>query len=149
MPDDLRQELLVPFFTRLAGTADSSEIEVKRAMHIVVQIVKRILPIALRAANLRKPRCEEVDSAAAAAITNAAAAHTAVVYAKAADVAAADAAAANTIYAAYDDYAAYAISNAISNAANVVANAVAAANADRKEIFTVAAAILDEAIRFK
>jgi hypothetical protein len=37
MPDDLRQELLLPFVTRLAGTADSREKEIERVKYIAVQ----------------------------------------------------------------------------------------------------------------
>lgn len=48
MPDDLRQELLMPFVTRLAGTKDTLEVEMKRASYIAVQTIKRILPISLR-----------------------------------------------------------------------------------------------------
>src|SRR5262245_22059723 len=40
MPDDLRQALLTPYVVRLAGTADTQEIEVKRVIHIAVQTVK-------------------------------------------------------------------------------------------------------------
>src|SRR5687768_2512429 len=49
MPDRLRQELLLPFVTRLAGTADTKAIERARAEYIVIQTIRRILPIALRA----------------------------------------------------------------------------------------------------
>jgi hypothetical protein len=48
MPDDLRQELLLPFVTRLAGTSDTPKIERKRADLIVTRTVTDILPIALR-----------------------------------------------------------------------------------------------------
>jgi hypothetical protein len=42
MPDDLRNELLMPFVLRLAGTADSPEVERKRMRFIVVESVRRI-----------------------------------------------------------------------------------------------------------
>jgi hypothetical protein len=45
MPDDLRQELLMPFVTRLAGTAASKEIEQQRAELIFIRTVRDILPI--------------------------------------------------------------------------------------------------------
>jgi hypothetical protein len=44
MPSDLRQELLMPFVVRLAGTADTQEVEIDRATYIAIQTVKRILP---------------------------------------------------------------------------------------------------------
>jgi hypothetical protein len=47
MPDDLRQELLISFVTRLAGTADSIEIEQKRAELMALRFIKEILPIGL------------------------------------------------------------------------------------------------------
>ena len=54
MPDDLRQELLTPFVTRLAGTADSREIEGRRLDYIALETCRRILPIAMRAAGLEE-----------------------------------------------------------------------------------------------
>jgi hypothetical protein len=46
MPADLRQELLMPFVLRLAGTVDTHEKEIERAAYIAIQTIKRILPIA-------------------------------------------------------------------------------------------------------
>ena len=48
MPDDLRQSLLLPFITRLAGTADTPEIERQRFDFIMVGIVRKGLPFWLR-----------------------------------------------------------------------------------------------------
>jgi hypothetical protein len=48
MPDDLRQSLLLPFVTRLAGTADAPEIERQRFDFIMVGIVCKCLPFLLR-----------------------------------------------------------------------------------------------------
>lgn len=45
--DDLRQELLAPFVTRLAGTADAPEIEQSRFEHIFFGLIRTVLPIAL------------------------------------------------------------------------------------------------------
>lgn len=45
MPDDLRQELLLPFVTRLAGSADTREVEARRAKLIVSLTFRDILPI--------------------------------------------------------------------------------------------------------
>jgi hypothetical protein len=80
MPDDVRQQL-VPFVTRLAGSAGSPEIEAQRAGFIAVETVRRVLPLALRAAGLTDAaaRCEaattldEAQAAAAAAAAEAAA----------------------------------------------------------------------------
>jgi hypothetical protein len=47
MPDDLRQSLLMPFVTRLAGTADNDVVEIKRAKHMVVETVRRVLPLVM------------------------------------------------------------------------------------------------------
>ena len=48
MPDDLRQSLLLPFVTRLAGTADTPEIERQRFDFIILGIVCKGLPFLLR-----------------------------------------------------------------------------------------------------
>ena len=74
MPDDLRQELLTPFVTRLAGTADTPEKEIERATHIAVQTIKRILPISLRAVGLEDHarQCEQANDLTAAYAANAA-----------------------------------------------------------------------------
>jgi hypothetical protein len=42
MPDGLRQELLIPFVTRLAGTADTKEVELARSKFMVIAGVNRI-----------------------------------------------------------------------------------------------------------
>ena len=62
MPDDLRQELLMPFVTRLAGTADKPEIESARIKMIAFRTIRDVLPIALRAAGLHEhaARCAAV-----------------------------------------------------------------------------------------
>jgi hypothetical protein len=52
MPDDLRNELLLPFVTRLAGTADRASAEATRAAFIAVRTVNTILPSMLQ----RMPR---------------------------------------------------------------------------------------------
>jgi hypothetical protein len=161
MPDDLRQELLMPFVVRLAGTADTREKEIERAAHIAVQTIKRILPISLRAIGLddHAKQCAGAESLEAAKAA-AKAAKAAKAAADAADAAAAAAAAANAAYAAdaAADAAAYAAdgaaiaaadaADAAGYAADAAANAAnAAANAAKKEIFTIATAILDQAIR--
>lgn len=48
LPDDQRQELLIPFVTRLAGTADAIEIERQRFDFIMLGIVRTVLPFSLR-----------------------------------------------------------------------------------------------------
>jgi hypothetical protein len=50
--DALRQALLMPFVTRLAGSADEDAIEEQRAAHIVGAIVRRILRSAFEARGL-------------------------------------------------------------------------------------------------
>jgi len=77
MPHDLRQELLMPFVVRLAGTADTPEIDRRRADHVVVQTVKRILPIAMKVAGLHDAarqysEVETLEQAKAAAYSTAA-----------------------------------------------------------------------------
>lgn len=49
MPDYLRTKLLLPFVTRLAGTADIPAIEAQRKGFMALETIRRILPIALRA----------------------------------------------------------------------------------------------------
>jgi hypothetical protein len=200
MPDDLRQDLLLPFVVRLAGTADNDAKEIERAQYIVVQTVERILPLALRVADARhKAAAAEAQQAADAALFAAAVvadsnaadagryANAAVLYAvivspdgfppDAADdagrraavvIAAANAlkAAANaaSIVARYDAHAArYDAALARFWAGHPEGRAAAAADAARsaadlartadaagaliKEIFTIATAIFDEAIR--
>ncbi|MBX3482503.1 hypothetical protein [Phenylobacterium sp.] len=48
MPDSLRNPLLMPFVTRLAGTHDTLDVEKARAVHIALGMVRNILPITLR-----------------------------------------------------------------------------------------------------
>lgn len=43
MPNDLRQELLMPFVTRLSGTADTKEMEIKRAQFMALESCRRIM----------------------------------------------------------------------------------------------------------
>ncbi len=50
--DELRQKLLMPFVTRLAGSADADAVEERRAAHIIAVIVGRVLPPALELAGL-------------------------------------------------------------------------------------------------
>jgi hypothetical protein len=45
--DELRQKLLMPFVTRLAGSADAEAIDERRAAYIIGAIVGRVLPPAL------------------------------------------------------------------------------------------------------
>jgi hypothetical protein len=52
MADAARQEFLMPFVTRLAGTADTYKVEAERIKHIVCSVVRRILPIALNQVGL-------------------------------------------------------------------------------------------------
>ena len=148
MPHDLRQELLMPFVVRLAGTADTPEIERRRADHVVVQTVKRILPIAMKVAGLHDAarqysEVETLEQAKAAAYSTAAyssAAAAAAYAAKAAAKAAAYSAAA------YADAAAAAAAAAYAAAYAYAAAAYSDAADAEREIFTIAVAILDEAI---
>lgn len=48
LPDDLRQSLLMPFVTRLAGTADAPEVERQRFDHIILGLIRTVLPLSLR-----------------------------------------------------------------------------------------------------
>lgn len=48
MPDDLRQKLLMPFVTRLVGSADTPEIEMQRAEFILIGLVRDVVSIPLR-----------------------------------------------------------------------------------------------------
>jgi hypothetical protein len=162
MPDALRQELLMPFVTRMAGTADIKEAEQRRTEYISVQTVKRILPIALRAMKLaaHAKRCEAVETveearaaaaAAATATTYAAATYAAddaaAYAADAADAAAyaADAADAAAYAADAADAAAYAASAV--DVAAYAAFAASEAPANTRDVFAITVAILDEAIK--
>jgi len=64
MNDSLRQELLMPFVTRLAGSADRLEVDMARVVLIVQQTVKVILPEALERAGYEweAQRCRSVDT---------------------------------------------------------------------------------------
>jgi hypothetical protein len=48
MPDDLRNELLLPFVTRLAGTANSAQVESARAAFIAMRTVNTIIAYMLQ-----------------------------------------------------------------------------------------------------
>src|SRR4051794_21968476 len=65
LSDDLRQELLVPFVTRLAGSADSLEVEMQRVALILQRTVATILSEALAHAGYEREarRCRVVESA--------------------------------------------------------------------------------------
>jgi hypothetical protein len=60
MPNCLRQELLLPFVVRLAGTADTRVVECERSDVMAVRTVTDILPIALHLCRLggSAPLCE-------------------------------------------------------------------------------------------
>jgi hypothetical protein len=108
-------------------------VELKRAIYIAIQTVKRILPISLRTTGLNDcaGKCEQVETIADAA---AAAIRTAYAYGAAAPEAATAAAAA----------AIRCVKVAIATSSIAAAADAAAA---KKEIFTIAVAILDEAIK--
>jgi hypothetical protein len=55
MPDGLRQELLLPFVTRLAGTTDVIEVEVQRAQYIVTQTSELIIAPGLKSSVTSSP----------------------------------------------------------------------------------------------
>jgi hypothetical protein len=67
--EEARQELLVPLVPRLAGTAASKEIELRRVRHIAIETVKRVLPVLLRLAGLSEQaeRCKSASDLTAAA----------------------------------------------------------------------------------
>jgi hypothetical protein len=64
LSDALRQELLMPFVTRLAGSADTPEVELARVASIVQQTVATILPEALLRAGYEweAERCRSADT---------------------------------------------------------------------------------------
>ena len=113
MSDDLRQELLMPFVTRLAGSADTPQVEQKRAQLIALATINRILPVVLdaRGFTAQAQACREARTLEAAR----AAAQQARVYAPAAS--AAYAAYADAAYADAAAYAAYAADAAYADAA--------------------------------
>jgi hypothetical protein len=129
MPDDQRQHLLMPFVTRLAGTADTPEKEIERARYIAIQTVKRIMPDGLRleGRETQPLQCELIDEVNAAPMT---AARFAI---WAAEVAQNSAQAADAAYVAADATAGYA----------AAFDHVFAGRA----IFPIATAILEEAIK--
>ena len=129
MSDDLRQQLLLPFVTRFAGTADIPEKEIERARYIAIQTIERILPNSLRVESkeIHPLQYEQIDELNVAPIT---AARFAV---WAAEVAKNTAEAADAAYVAADATADYAAT---------FDHAVA-----RRAIFPIATAILEEAIK--
>jgi hypothetical protein len=139
MPRDLRQELLMPFVLRLAGTADADDVETRRAGHIAIETIKRILPISLRAIGLEDHarRCEQADDLTAAKAAAHAAGYAASI---------SGASGASAVASAASGAAAYA---GAAHAAHAAADAYAAntAFAPREEFFRIAVAILDEAIK--
>lgn len=63
LPDGRRQELLMPFVTRLAGTADTPEIEWRRLDFIMLGIIRTGLPIVLRGwRDALAAECERVEN---------------------------------------------------------------------------------------
>ena len=129
MPDQIRTKKLQPFVVRLAGTADTAEVERERAEYLAWQAVRVFAPKALIAAGFEK----EAGAMTSAINLRAAAA---AAYAAYADADAANAAANAANAAAYAaDAAAYAAAaaayaaNAAAHAADAAARAAAAANA--------------------
>ena len=143
MLDKLRQELLIPFVTRLSGTADTKEVEAARVKFMAIATIQRILSLTCEH-RLKRPdlaeKCRNVKTLKEACdvskeVRKAAAADAAAADAYAAAYAAADAA---------DAYAAAAYVAAAYAAADAAADAYAAAA--RKEIYVIACQILDETI---
>src|SRR5712671_3631265 len=64
LSDPLRQELLMPFVTRLAGSADTLEVEMVRVAVIMQRTVATILPEALMRAGYDREarRCRAVET---------------------------------------------------------------------------------------
>ena len=142
MPDQLRQELLIPFVVRLSGTSDTKEMELARAKFMVIAGVQRISSLLCEKAKLHDlaRECREVTTieecrAIAPKIKKA-------TYA-AADAAAYAYAAADAAAAAAADAAAYAAAEAAAAAAAYAA-AAAAADADaRKTVVDLALELFD------
>ena len=146
MPEDLRQELLLPFVTRFAGSSDAHVIERKRTDLIALRTTTDVLSLVLRTLKREELArlCEGAKNArqahaAAAQVRDALRAPavdatTSAVYVAAASYADAD----------YGDVAA-----AITYAANTAAAAAHAGvtAADRRQIWIQAAGILDAALR--
>jgi hypothetical protein len=144
MSDELRQELLMPFVTRLAGTRDSDEVEIQRAVYIAIQTTKQILSHCLRFIGLENQarQCEQAeDLALACAVAHANdddATHTA----RSAVFAALRAArAARKMGSCAADVAEF----AVARAAAAVLDAAYATDQER-EVFTLATQILDGAL---
>lgn len=64
MSDELRQELLIPFIYRLAGTADTPEIELERGKFMVIEGVRRIASLLCDEAGLSDiaKKCREATT---------------------------------------------------------------------------------------
>ena len=133
MPDDLRNELLVPLIGQVAGTIDPKN-EVKRGQFLAMWSVNKILPIPLRACGLEEnaKRCEAAKTRAAARDAAEAAAYAAYAAADATR----DAAAASAAYAA----------SAASSYARAADDAARAADDAQKQVWSVAVEGLQQAI---
>lgn len=142
MPDNIRNELLMPFVIKLSGTADTKEIETARVNYIIIQTARQILAPLFKSLNFNSiaedlSNCNTIlevfkstrDAARAARAEAGRAAN----YAADAAENAADAA----------SYAAQAASYAACSAAA----ASSATNAANKQIWLKAVKILDEAIK--
>jgi hypothetical protein len=151
MRDGERNKLLMPFVTRLAGTADTEEVERARVHHMAIRGVNLVLPIVMRAAKREDLalQCEAATTLSEARETASRVRDTlrAVAYAYAAAAAAAVAYAA-----AYADAVAYAAAYADAVAyaaayADAAAYAAAVAYAVRQQVWLAAVQILDEVIK--
>ena len=148
MPDHCRQRLL-PFVTRLSGSADSPHVECERAKFIALETIRRILPVPLGAAGLSKyaEDCRSAtDLRAAAAAAGKASAEAGAARAAAWAAWAAREAAAAAREAAEAAWAAAARA-AAARAAAEVAWAAWAAAAARGAVYDEAILILDGALR--
>lgn len=153
MPDGLRNELLMPFVTRLSGTADKRDVEVARVRLIGTRICSDIiapmcdrLGLDTEATHLRDPAYLTSSRARTRALLVSifkhdkmmAAIKKAVAYAVAYADADADADA---------DAVAYAVAYAADAVAVAYADAVAVAYAERRKVWEAAVKILDDAIK--
>jgi len=154
MPDELRQELLIPFVTRLAGTADTPEIERSRVHLVAVRTVTDILTIMLRELNETElvEMCRAATTVAEArSIASAVYTHmkkNVYAHATTADRSAAAAHAAASAHVAIvhaTDYAAHATAYAINSTAYVVN--YTRRREIKKETWQAAVSILDAAIK--
>ena len=146
MPDAIRNELLIPFVTRLAGTADSPDVERARVHHMATRGVNLILPIVLRAA---KREAEAIECEAVTTLNEARRVAASVSKLRAAATYA-DASAAYAAATYADADAAYAAADAAADVyADAAADAVAAAStaAARLQVWLASVQILDEAIK--